>query len=360
MEKYLITDFAKYRNDESLDMKYGREPVIALMPNGNLICVITTGGPYEPHWDNFVVILRSYDGGKTWSDPQKLFSHKKRGVWATEIYTGFEYPMMVLYTYTGDNPYKELQTFVSYTYDNGETWTEPRTISAYANCLSLRRGFKMSNGETVFPIYHTNMHKDFGDFLPRDDAHFWDLSDHASGVIVTADGGKSYTPYGDFGLHTETPEDGMFYEFDKENPSELWEPNCVELEDGHLVMYMRASKRPYINSAESFDYGRTWSFRGSIDVFSSNTKLTMFKLKDTAFLVTNVNKSIDSRDRTKLQILKSKDCKTWEFVSFVGEENQWIFYPHVAIDEENGKVYLSYEDVRRHYLNVYSFEELGV
>jgi hypothetical protein len=123
---------------------------------------------------------------------------------------------------------------------------------------------------------------------------------------------------------------------------------------------MRASKRPYINSAESFDYGRTWSFRGSIDVFNSNTKLTMFKLKDTAFLVTNVNKSIDSRDRTKLQILKSKDCKTWEFVSFVGEENQWIFYPHVAIDEENGKVYLSYEDVRRHYLNVYSFEELGV
>jgi hypothetical protein len=28
--------------------------------------------------------------------------------------------------------------------------------------------------------------------------------------------------------------------------------------------------------------------------------------------------------------------------------------------KENGKVYLSYEDVRRHYLNVYSFEELGV
>ena len=61
-----------------------------------------------------------------------------------------------------------------------------------------------------------------------------------------------------------------------------------------------------------------------------------------------------------LQILKSKDCKTWEFVSFVGEEDQWIFYPHVAIDEKNETVYLAYEDVRRHYLNKYSFAELGI
>ena len=62
MEKYLIADF----NDmEGIEKNYGREPVISVMPNGSLVCVMITGGPTEPHNDNVVVICRSYDGGKT-------------------------------------------------------------------------------------------------------------------------------------------------------------------------------------------------------------------------------------------------------------------------------------------------------
>lgn len=72
-------------------------------------------------------------------------------------------------------------------------------------------------------------------------------------------------------------------------------------------MYMRDSHKPYINAAESFDYG-----------------------------------------------------KTWDFVCYVGEPDEHIFYPHSFVDSEKRLVYLAYENARQHYLNIYTFEELGI
>ena len=44
MKKYLIHDF----EDKSVfNEVYGREPVIALMPNGTLVCTMLTGGTYR-------------------------------------------------------------------------------------------------------------------------------------------------------------------------------------------------------------------------------------------------------------------------------------------------------------------------
>lgn len=201
MGRCLIADFSKYAFSGK---KYGREPVIAVMPNGTLVCVMVTGGPTEPHNDNIVVISKSYDGGKTWDEPNLLFQHKDRGAWATEIYMGYDTPMMVVHTYNGDCPYKELQTFVSYTYDNGESWSKPVMIAPYANGLCLRRGIKMSNGETLFPIYHTELFDNFGGFPPFGDKEFWKGTQHTCGVVISSDGGKSYVPHGDFRIDAET------------------------------------------------------------------------------------------------------------------------------------------------------------
>ena len=72
MERYLIADFSKYAFSGK---KYGREPVIAVMPNGTLVCVMLTGGPTEPHNDNVAVISKSYDSGKMWDKLKLLFRH---------------------------------------------------------------------------------------------------------------------------------------------------------------------------------------------------------------------------------------------------------------------------------------------
>lgn len=359
MEKYLIADFKEM---EGIEKKYGREPVISIMPNGSLVCVMITGGPTEPHNDNVVVICRSCDGGKTWTKPEILFSHDNRGVWAPEIYTGFENPMMVVHTYNANCPYKELQTFVSYTYDNGETWTKPEMIAPYANGMSLRKGIKLSNGETLFPVYHTICNSGFDAFLQMGDVGFWKGTQHICGVVVTNDNGKSYIPYGNFRVDSGFLNDKTV---DAEkgigNSLSLWEPNCIEAEDGHIIMYMRDSSYAYINCAESLDYGRTWEHKKSIDIPNGDSKITLEKVNGKLLLISNVTNTFDSDARTNLQIQISNDNgKTWQFLCYVDDKDKALFYPHTAVDDKNKILYLSYEDGVCHYLNKYTFEELGL
>jgi len=68
MEKHNIAEF---------DI-YGREPILAMMPDRSLICTFLTGGTIEPENANCVEVTRSFDGGKTWEKP-RLFD--KCGVW---------------------------------------------------------------------------------------------------------------------------------------------------------------------------------------------------------------------------------------------------------------------------------------
>lgn len=58
------------------------------------------------------------------------------------IYTGHDRTIMVLYTYSGVCPYKELQTFVSYSEDNGETLSNPHHIAPYANRMCSEKGLR--------------------------------------------------------------------------------------------------------------------------------------------------------------------------------------------------------------------------
>lgn len=359
MERYLIADFSNY---EGLEKKYGREPVIAVMSNGTLVCVMITGGPTEPHNENIVVISKSYDGGKTWTKPETLFSHKDRGVWATEIYTGYDAPMMVVHTYNADCPYKELQTFVSYTYDNGESWSTPAMIAPYANGLCLRAGIKMSNGETLFPVYHTLYNNGFEEFPSFGTKNFWKGTQHICGVIVSSDEGRSYVPYGDFRINAESlKSDANDTGKNIGTSADLWEPNCVEAENGHIIMYMRDSSNPYINCAESFDYGRTWTHQGSLDIPNANTKITLLKVNGKILLISNVCDSFLYDDRKKLQIQISDDnCKTWKFVCYVDDEEKAFFYPHAAVDEANRIIYVAYENGVQHYINKYTFDELEI
>ena len=78
--------------------QYAREPVLRRMPNGSLIVTALSGGPKEPHEDNFVLITRSDDDGATWSEPEILFQHGERAVWVTEIFTKAPFPLMFVNT----------------------------------------------------------------------------------------------------------------------------------------------------------------------------------------------------------------------------------------------------------------------
>ena len=67
---------------------YAREPVLAVMPDGSLLCTLLSGGPLEPDNRNVTLAVRSFDAGRTWTEPEVLFYHRSRAAYTTEIFTG--------------------------------------------------------------------------------------------------------------------------------------------------------------------------------------------------------------------------------------------------------------------------------
>lgn len=319
MEKYLIAEYETY----------AREPVLRRMPDGTLVCMSLTGGKTEPENVNYVAIVTSSDNGLTWTKPKPLFYHSKRGVWCTEIFCGGENPIAAVHTYNADVHYRELQTFYSETKDSGKTWSEPKSFSGAINGCSLRQGIVLSNGDFLIPLYWQEILNGFGgkaEIIFR------------SGAGISSDGGKTWQRCGYLsGKNT------------------LWEPNAVEVENGHIIMYCRS----YIGClyiSESFDYGRTWSKPVMSDIPNSDTKVTLLKVRDTILMINNFTKE----KRNHLGIYKSIDGKNFEKVTDVDNEEELFYYPHAFGDDNEQILYVAYENAKQHYLAKFTYDELGI
>ncbi len=346
MEKYLIRDFAN-GNDEAVNVNgrtfakaYGREPILAKMPDGTLICMFTTGGPTEPHNENITVYSKSSDGGKTWTDCGTIFKNKNRGCWCTEIFTEGSAPFTVVSTYNALCPFKELQTFISYTYDNGKTWTTPTHMHPLVNTVSFRKGIKMSNGEWLFPVYWTVARDCFEweeDDYYKDD--WWQGTAHESGVAITSDGGKSFERCG---RHIAD--------------YSVWEPTAIELEEGHILMFCR--DKHFLGRTESFDFGRTWTEYEVSDIPNPSSKMDLVKANGKVILINN----FDENDRKKLEIaISDNNAKTWREARIpVDSTEEEFLYPHSIADDENQILYVAYENYKQHYLKKFTYEELGI
>lgn len=327
MEKYTITYFETH----------GREPILRRMKDGTLICTFLTGGSIEPHNDNVVAISRSGDDGVTWSEPETLFSHRSRGCWCTEVFTECEEPFAVVHTYHAPAQYRELQTFRSFCDGSGKSWSEPVSFHGSINGCSVRQGIRLSNGDILFPVYWQEVHSAF-DWPDREKG--WDLQSwpFISGVAISCDDGKSFTRYGDIRAEVS-----------------LWEPNAVEAEDGHIILYCRAGA-PELMISESFDYGRTWSAPVPSGIPNPDTKVTVLKVRGQILMINN----FDREHRTNLCISKSTDGKSFEKICSVDDESKRRFYPHAIADDEKEKLYVAYENGKKHWLKVFTYEELGL
>ncbi len=346
MERYLIHNFSPEGEEQvningiMFNKNYGREPVLEKMKDGSLLCMITTGGPTEPHNENYVTYFKSTDSGKTWKFCGKLFENPNRGSWSTEIFTEGDVPFAVISTYDALCPFKQLQTFISYTYDNGETWTKPVHAHPLINTVSLRKGIKMSNGEWLFPVYWTMARDCFiwntGNYYTKS---WWDGTAHESGVAISSDNGKTFQRYGWF----------------KADYS-VWEPCAAELENGHILMYCR--DKHFLGKAESFDFGRTWTEYEVTDIPNPSTKAFLVKANGKILLINNFNEN----ERKNLEIAISDDnAKTWRENRIPVDDGDEMFtYPHAVADDENRILYVAYENYKSHYLKKFTYDELGI
>ncbi len=328
MEKSLITTFRFY----------GREPILRRMKDGTLICMFLTGGLGEPYNDNVVAIARSYDDGKTWTETETVFQHNYRGCWCTEVFTECEKPFAIVQTYNAPSHYRELQTFRSFCDDSGEKWADPVSIRGINGC-SVRQGITLSNGDILFPLYWQEVNTMFN--WPNK-LNGWDTKEwpFVCGVAISTDGGNSFTRYGDI-----------------RSDVSLWEPNAVEVEDGHIIMYCRGGS-PAMFISESFDYGRTWSEPVRSNIPNPDTKITVLKVRGQILMINNFQSKLGKR--TDLYISKSTDGKNFEKIVEVENKEESFFYPHAFTDDEKEILYVAYENRVDHWLKKYTYNELGI
>ena len=345
MKRYLIHDFA---NDPGLKpggKDYAREPIIRPMKDGRIICTFLTGGPTEPHNDNVLKLSWSDDGGKNWSDPEVIISHGKRGVWCTELFTEGDDPFLVVMTYNAANLYRDLLTYRSFSRDGGCTWEEPVSFPSGLNNVTLRQGIVLSNGDWLFPLYWQENRAVF-DWTKRTKENWQDGGAYCfcCGVAVSSDRGTTYQRFG--------------YLTDKLS---LWEPNCIELENGHIVMLMRDNSRPYLRRSDSYDYGRTWDKPQPTDIPNPNTKLTLLKINGKILLINNFRAEMGWEKRDHLMIHVSSDnMATWEKKLPLTEADERFFYPHAYADTEKRELCVAYENSFQHYFCRIPYEELGI
>ena len=327
MELYTIAEFDTY----------AREPVIAQMKDGSLICVFLTGGPTEPDNENFAAVSRSRDGGKSWTEPTPLFTHPKRGAWCTDIFTDGEYPVAAVCLYNADSHYRELTTYFSESRDNGATWSAPKSIKGHLDGCSLRRGVTLSNGDVLYPLYWQEAVSDYN--WPDNWREHLEIWRFCSGVGIKAKGEDVFYRYG----YLADPE------------LSFWEPNAVEADPGHIIMYLRNRSR-VLYVTESFDYGRSWSEPRPTGIPHSDSKTTVMKVGGDIIMINNAI----GRGRTHLELTKSKNGLDFSHVCFIGEPEDNFYYPHAFADEEKRLLYVAYENSKLHRLAIFTFGELGI
>jgi len=317
-------------------LHYAREPVLRRMPDGSLFCVFLTGGTGEPQNENYAAATRSFDDGETWTKLAPLFKHSKRGVWATELFTGGEQPCLFVHTYNAETGYYEIKAHRSFSTD-GAAWSDPVSVPGGHSNVSVRQGIALSNGDWLFPVYWQVSGNTWEMTLETFNAtkHFH------SGALISDNQGENFQLCGDLrpGGEPAVP------------LNRLWEPNCVEAEPGHVIMLMRASGTGFLYRSDSFDYGRTWTSPAATDIPSPGTKLSLAKIGDRIVLAHNPNPTDGWDYRTDLSVWVSDDSmETWKTKIPLVAPGVRMFYPHMFADDEKQTLYLACENARQSYL----------
>lgn len=331
MEKYLIYDF---KND------YGREPIIRKAKNGTLLCVFLTGGTWDPQNENVAKIMKSYDDGKTWTEPDVLFSHNSRGVWVPEMFVIDDQIILFVNTYNADNHFRELQTFYSVSHDNGESFSEPKSIPGGLNGVSIRQGIILSNNEYLFPLYWGEVISDF-DWTEETVKKYRLNHIYRCGVAITNAKDKILQKYG-------------YIKAEKG----LWEPNCIEVKPGHIIMYMRNNNAPYLGIAHSYDYGRTWTEFHQTNIPNANTKIALIKIEGILVMINNFIANSNFNERTHLQLFISEDGINWVKKMEIENNEECFFYPHAYYDDKTKILYVVYENSKQFYLQKIPYKDL--
>lgn len=323
------------------DDRLACDTTLRKMPDGTWAMIMLCFGHTEPLPANRIGISRSDDEGNTWSPvtPVELGVKEKDGNRAlvpSELMVRGNRCTMVVSTHNGG--FGDWKTFFTHSDDSCRTWSELIPAPGRtAERTFIRNHIVTKDGRLMMPYQHY-LRTDAKARAISKGRMFHTPRDPRNGVIISKDGGKTWTVHGEIRLS------------ENDNYHGWAENNIVELSDGKIAMIIRADGLGgVLYYAESNDGGITWpKFARKTDIPNPGSKATLYGLGgDTVALLHNPN----PKHRSPLSLWVSYDgLKTWPYrrvlVPKSIDKGGRLNYPDGFVSTDGRRLNFAFDDNR--------------
>lgn len=228
-------------------------PALLELPNGDMLCC-WFAGTYEGSADIRIICSRLERDGDRWSKPVDISGDPTRSEQNPSLFYGPDDAVWAIYTAQLDRQAgKDNMQFTSQircqkSTDGGRTWDPYETLFAREGSFCRQPIQVLANGRWIF-----------GNWLCTDSVD--GLSGDPTAFQISDDQGKTWR------------------QVDMPNSRGRVHANVVEMDDGHLLAFMRSREADFIYRSESFDWGDTWSEPKPTPLPNNNSSISALRLQ---------------------------------------------------------------------------------
>ena len=228
-------------------------PALLELPNGDMLCC-WFAGTYEGSADIRIICSRLERDGDRWSKPVDISGDPTRSEQNPSLFYGPDDAVWAIYTAQLDRQAgKDNMQFTSQircqkSTDGGRTWGPYETLFAREGSFCRQPIQVLASGRWIF-----------GNWLCTDSVD--GLSGDPTAFQISDDQGKTWR------------------QVDMPNSRGRVHANVVEMDDGHLLAFMRSREADFIYRSESFDWGDTWSEPKPTPLPNNNSSISALRLQ---------------------------------------------------------------------------------
>ena len=228
-------------------------PALLELPNGDMLCC-WFAGTYEGSADIRIICSRLPKDGERWSEPVDISGDPTRSEQNPSLFYGPDNAVWAVYTAQLDRQAgKDNMQFTSQircqkSTDGGKTWGPYETLFAREGSFCRQPIQVLANGRWIF-----------GNWLCTDSVD--GLSGDPTAFQISDDQGRTWR------------------QVDMPNSRGRVHANVVEMDDGHLLAFMRSREADFIYRSESFDWGDTWSEPKPTPLPNNNSSISALRLQ---------------------------------------------------------------------------------
>ncbi len=228
-------------------------PALLELPNGDVLCCWFAGS-YEGSADIHIICSRLPMGAAAWLPPVDISNDPTRSEQNPSLFYGPDHKVWAMYTAQLDRQAgKDNMQFTSVvrcqkSADGGATWGDYETVFPEEGTFCRQPIQILKNGRWIF-----------GNWICTDSVD--GLSGDPTAFRISDDEGKTWR-------RVDMPQShGRVH------------ANVVEMDDGHLLAFMRSREADFIYRSETIDWGDSWSVPQPTPLPNNNSSISALRLQ---------------------------------------------------------------------------------